>query len=210
VSRTAGAPAVDQRDLVGELIADQRQRVVVEDRYENLGRAHPSGHRRSVRVDRLENHEIVAQMHQGAVAAADRDRARLRGEPPVDHRRRAKVGWTDQIAGQVPENAGVAGGPPVPVVDERSALSVRADRRDRLIVTEQITRLALAARQVCPHARQAQAGVGDDLVEAVHDVRLGHDRETADGALVERGRVDAAEAPAMPRRVLLSNRHHLA
>jgi len=82
-------------------------------------------------------------------------------------------------------------------------------------------RIVAASKNVCRIAREICAAlpaastaieisVGDDLVEAGPDVLPGHDRQLAQPALLEAGRIDAGQALAVPGRALLCHRHEFA
>ena len=85
VRRPARARLGQDRHLVGDLVADQRQRAVEQVRQIDLGRPLSRRDRPAVVVDRLDDQQIVAQVRP-RVIAGDADAAALRRAPRVPDR----------------------------------------------------------------------------------------------------------------------------
>jgi hypothetical protein len=62
VDGPAGTGAVDEPELVGDLVADERQRVVVKVGEVDLVGTGPGADRRAGRIDGLDDGEVVAEM----------------------------------------------------------------------------------------------------------------------------------------------------
>ncbi len=73
----------------------------------------------------------------------------------------------------------VADRPRFPAVDEHASLTARAAGGDDVELVEEI-RVADETLQVVSHTRPAKTPIGDDVVEVVHEVRLGHHRQGLD------------------------------
>ena len=93
-------------------------------------------------------------------------------------------------------------GPRVAVVDERAAPPARSAGRARVVLVEQVgVRREPGEVRLDDVAREPR--VGHDLVEVLHEIVLGHDRERAQVRLAEPVRVDGGEPATVPRRARL-------
>ena len=91
----------------------------------------------------------------------------------------------------------VAGRPRLPSVDEHPTEARRAAGGDDLELAQQMVSGVLV--EMVFAQLSGQAGIGDDGIEVVHQIRLGHHRQVDDVALGERGDVETAEPAPMPR-----------
>ena len=91
----------------------------------------------------------------------------------------------------------VAGRPRLPSVDEHTTQARRASGGDDLELVQQMVARVLV--EMVFAQLSGQAGIGDDGIEVVHQIRLGHHRQVDDVAVGERGDVETAEAAPMPR-----------
>jgi hypothetical protein len=81
--RATPARPLQERHLVGQFVADQREGSIEQIREVDLGRPDAGGNALAVEVHRLDDEKVIAQVHASAPAAADAHRTALRAEPPV-------------------------------------------------------------------------------------------------------------------------------
>ena len=126
-----------------------------------------------------------------------------------DDRPGLELGRRPLGAQQVAEHAHPERRPADPVVDEHAALAGRPARRDRGVAVQQVAagrdRLEVIVDEI-----EREPVVGDDPVEVLHQVGLGHRRKLAQARLVEPVEIHAGEAVAMPRRAVDGVAHDLA